>query len=401
MERDSLIQSQSSSFRCRGKIKLDDPLHCGYMLTFCESEFNKENLSFIIEVDRLRDNMLVEATHAWQEDRWRDIDADFGFRGNFLRDTNITAQKEGGSSDDFQIQRFLNCPQPTEPPTNLLWTKKVIDKKIFETDVKRIWDEFIVLNSPSQICLSATVIERTAFRIKNLHLYGPDVFTEAIEEHMVNTVEADTLPRFTNSEIFVKMTALLCTLYTTNSLVVPSPTNAVLEKSTAESLVNKVFQLFEIVSDGILYRCFLAYLKKFSAERSLLCLQMIALFKDRMSDENSSDEIRNQVEVYSWEIYRSFVTRKAPFEITLCERDRKEIMRNLAKPIICMFDSLRLRSYEILETHFESFSKTDQYLKLNLEMLKALHSTKTPSTQVLSKCNNPPNGIRKVGCFNF
>ena len=148
MERDSLILPQSSSFRCRGKIKLDDPLHCGYMLTFCESEFNKENLSFIIEVDRLRDNMLVEATHLLLEDRWRDIDADFGFRGNFLRDTNITGQKEDGSTDDFQIQRFLNCPEPTEPPENFLWTKKMLDRKIFENDVKRIWDEFIVLNSP-------------------------------------------------------------------------------------------------------------------------------------------------------------------------------------------------------------------------------------------------------------
>ena len=403
MERDSLTQSQSSTFRCRGKIKLDDPLHCGYMLTFCESEFNKENLSFIIEVDRLRDNMLIEATHLLQEDRWRDIDADFGFRGNFLRDTNITAQKADGSTDDFQIQRFHNCPIPPESTSNLLWTKKVIDSNFFETDVKRIWDEFIVLNSPSQVCLSATVVERTAFRMKNLHLYGPDVFTEAIEEHMVNTVEVDTLPRFTNSEIFVKMTSLLCTLYSTNSLVVPIPGNAVLEKSTAESLVNKVFQLFEIVSDGILYRSFLAHLKIISAERSLLCLQMIALFKDRMSDENSSAEIVNQIEVYSWEIYRSFVARKSAFEIILCERDRKEIMRNLAKPIISMFDSLRLRSYEILEKHFESFSKTEQYLKLNLEMLKALPSIKSPATssQILSKCNSPPNLLRKVGCFNF
>ena len=390
-----------TSFRSRDKIKLDNPLHCGYMLTFCETEFNKENLSFIIEVDRLRDNILIDETNAWTSSNWRDIDAQFGFRGNFLRDANVAGLRKKDSEALHTLhQQQLHSPPTTGLPSPI-WPSKTVDKRRVEGDVKRIWEEYIERNSPSQICLSSTVIERTAFRMKHLHIYGPDVFTEAVEEHMVNTVEADTLPRFSNSEIFLKMSSLLCTLYTAETLEVPSPPNSILQKSTIENLAYKLFQLFEILSDGILYHCFLRYLKEYSAERCLLCLQMISIFEDSITACDSSEESINLVEQYTWEIYRYFVTRNSAFEIILSERDRKEIMRNLAKPVTCMFTSLRQISYRMLETHFEVFSKTDQYCKLNLVMLKALQNAELNSTVGLDEKSKPSKTKRKVGCFNF
>jgi Regulator of G protein signaling domain len=391
---------RSSSFRTHTMVTMNNPLHCGYMLSFCENEYNTENLGFIIEVDRLRDNMLIDTvTRAWQLKEWRDIDADFGFHGNFLRDTNVTAQKRDGEPDNSHQERLQDSHLTESSAHEFCWPSQAVDRRNVETDVKKIWEQFVQPNSPSQICLSSPVVERTAFRMKYLHIYGPDVFSEAVEEHMVNTIEVDTLPRFSNSEIFAKMTSLLCTLCTSNTLEVPSPPNTILQKSTAENLANKVFQLIEILSDGVLYCCLLRYLKEFSSEKYLLCLQMIAIFEDEIAEDHVPNECVSLVEKYAWEIYRYFVTRNSVFEIILFERERKEIMRNLAKPVSLMFKSLRTRSYEMLEFHFESFSKTDQYMKLNLVMIKALQSRESNTRKVSKSIQNkiPP----KVGCFNF
>lgn len=390
----------SSSFRTHNTIKMSNPLHCGYMLSFCENEYNTENLDFIIEVDRLRDNMLIDTvSHAWQQKEWRDIDADFGFHGNFLRDTNVTAQKRDGEPIDSR-QEFLQDTHLTESSGyEIRWPSQAVDRQNVEIDVKKIWEQFVQPNSPSQICLSSPVVERTAFRMKYLHIYGPDVFSEAVEEHMVNTIEVDTLPRFSNSEIFAKMTSLLRTLCSSNTLEVPSPPDTILLKSTTENLANKLFQLIEILSDGVLYCCLLRYLKEFSSEKYLLCLQMIAIFEGEIAGDHVPDECVSLVEKYAWEIYRYFVTRNSVFEIVLFERERKEIMRNLAKPASEMFKSLKSRSYEMLEFYFESFTKTEQYLKLNLVMIKALQ-TRESNTRKVSKSIQkkiPP----KIGCFKF
>lgn len=382
---------------CHQKIKLDNPVHCGYMLTFCETEFNRENLSFIIAVDRLRDNILVDDTH-WRHNQWREIDADFGFRGNFFRDSNIAAYKKCGELDvsSSQQQQHLLYPESVgSGKDQKKWPSQIVDQIKIEDDVNRIWAEFIDANSPSQICLSSTVVERTAFRMKYLHIYGPDVFTEAIEEHLVNTVEADTLPRFSNSVIYQKMSTLLCALYAKEALEVPVPANDILRKSTFRSLQNKLFELFEILSDGILYSCLLQYLSGISSERSLLCLQMICVFEDEINQEDDSPEGVLLIEQYTWEIYRYFLTGSSEYEIQLGERDRKEIMRNLAKPVSGMFYSLRLVSFEMVEAHFELYTKTDRYLQLNVVMMDALDrlAQKSRSTAIIE--------THRGGCFNF
>lgn len=381
------------------KIKLDNPVHCGYMLTFCESEFNTENLSFIIEVDRLRDNMLIDSRN-WQDIGWREIDAEFGFRGNFLRDGTTPANKKSGDNDRLtsKAQQHMSFSESSKRDTGI-WPSKIVDKSQVEDCVKRIWEEYIEKNSPSQICLSSTVVERTAFRMKYFHIYGPDVFTEAVEEHMVNTVEADTLPRFSNSEICQKMSSLLCALYTSDSLHVPRPPNNILKKSTVANLQNKLFELLEILSDGMLYDCLLRYLKEISAERCLLCLQMICVFENEIEklQDDRSDEIALLVEQYTWSIYRYFLITNSDLEIPLSERDRKEIMRNLAKPVRGMFRSLRIASFEMLEAHFELYSKTEKYLHLNIVLIDAIELQSSLSSRNIK----PRSIIKKVGCFHF
>lgn len=50
----------------RGEIKIESfverPIHCGYLLLFCGSQFCSENLHFAMEVDRFRDIFSFDPT---------------------------------------------------------------------------------------------------------------------------------------------------------------------------------------------------------------------------------------------------------------------------------------------------------------------------------------------------
>ncbi len=38
---------------------IENPLHCGYLLSFCSHEYSSENVRYLIEVDKFRDLIRV------------------------------------------------------------------------------------------------------------------------------------------------------------------------------------------------------------------------------------------------------------------------------------------------------------------------------------------------------
>lgn len=404
----SAVASSSSSANRRpsteygNKVKFDNPVHCGYMLTFCEAEFSQENLSFIIEVDRLKDTMLVDTSHVWGK-KWQEIDKEFGFLGNFRRDGHSKRDPNNGIIPSKQdvISHHQVCPN--YEPDAVLWPSSVVNKVLIKNEVLRIWKEFVERNSPSEICLSPSVIERTAFRIKYLHLYGPDVFTEAVEEHVCVTLELDTVPRFSHSEIYAKMSSLLSTFQEDASVEVPIPCNNILAVSTIETLKNKKFELFEILSDGILYGEYLEYLGQTSNEKWLMCLQLISVFEEEINlvhdDKESIEGSIILVEQYAWETYRYFITKNSEFEITILEKDKKEIMRNLAKPVSLMFEILRDLCHEKLEMYFILFELTEKYQHLNDVMINALQRELVTEVSVVPIPREIE--VHTMGCLHF
>jgi len=384
-----------SSSEFKRLIKFDNPVHCGYMLTFCEAEFSEENLTFIIEVDRLKDKMLAEP-HVWKK-KWQEIDKDFGFLGNFRRDAHSKRDANSGISKRDSTSHNLVCP--IFPPKANLWPSLIVSKEYIEIEVLRIWKEFIERNSPSEICLSPPVIERTAFRMKYLHMYGPDVFTEAIEEHFCITLELDTVPRFSHSDVYTKMSTLLYTFQEDDLIEVPLPQNKVLATSSRESLKNKTFELIEVLSDGILYTEYLEYLELNSNEKWLLCIQLISLFEEEINlvhvDIGSAEDSALLVEQYSWEIHNFFIKKNSKFEIEFIEKDKKEIMRHLAKPTSQMFEILRDLCDEKLETYFILFQLTEKYQQLNTIMINALQK------DLVAKGLVVPTEVHMTGCLHF
>lgn len=54
---------------------INNPLKCGYLLAFCESEFSTENINFILEIDRFKDSLRVDKL-AWNHSLdYRSVDA--------------------------------------------------------------------------------------------------------------------------------------------------------------------------------------------------------------------------------------------------------------------------------------------------------------------------------------
>lgn len=393
-----LISTRSSIFE--EKITLSNPILCSYMLTWCEKEFNAENLGFMIEVDRLRDNILHKSNEVWTTKTYSSCDAEYGlFQQTYQKDL---LKKE--SLDDLDNINILH-----EKRQSVVWPS-ITDKNVVEKDMNRIWEEYIKRNSASEVCLSCEVIKRTAKRMEYFNIYGPEVFSEAIEEHIITTVEVDTLPRFSNSEIYIKMFSLL-SVDLNDYLEVPTPVNNILNESnesTKKILKDRRFKLDEIISDGILYSNYLKYLKGVKCEKYLLCVQLITIFEKEMNQDDEIEIDANLIENYSWEIYRNFIRKKANLEIGVCEKDRKEIMRNLARPTSTMFINLKIISYEYLEKNFEIFKQTDEYSNLNNILIGALHidinsniNTTVPSLDEADQIKPPIKIRKKFGCLFF
>ena len=56
---------------------IGNPICCGYLLKFCQSQFNSENLNFLLEVDEFRDTFGIDID-VWL-DTWKEVDERVNF----------------------------------------------------------------------------------------------------------------------------------------------------------------------------------------------------------------------------------------------------------------------------------------------------------------------------------
>lgn len=52
---------------------VESPIHCGYLLLFCGSQYCSENLHFAMEVDRYKDIFSFDSA-SFGKKSWREID---------------------------------------------------------------------------------------------------------------------------------------------------------------------------------------------------------------------------------------------------------------------------------------------------------------------------------------
>ena len=333
---------------------ISHPICCGYLLQFCQSEYNAESLSLILEVDDLRDTFAADQD-VWKYD-WKDLDKQV-----------ILFEKQNGLRD---IEKPIDFGDIENVPGKMLkegtWASHT-DKCTAMGRVESILQKYLSPDSSTQVCISEITIKRTMKRIELLHLYGPEVFEEACLEP-IKTMRKDILPRFLNSEIANRMVANVASCEPkpppASDLKVPPPDSHLLTTSSLESFrVDRNFLLEEILNCLQLYNEFFFFLKKSQTSENLICVRMIVIFEELMKNLDLKG-----AGIQAWKIYQYFVAPGSAYEVSIHHVYRKQIMLGMADPKQGMFQNLRRSANEILKVSFDSFTLTEQYRHLGLLM---------------------------------
>jgi Regulator of G protein signaling domain len=355
---------------------INDPIQCGYFLAFCEQEHSLENLLFVMEVDRCRDDMKVDKK-CWLT-KWKEIDSTVFT--NFV--TNET----------FDIDPVTSKKS--------VWPSKIVQRRQIERNMKEIWDTYLSDSAPRQICISHNMRSRTKTRMDLVHLYGPSVFNEALYDPLA-TLRNDTLPRFKSSALFQAMSKRMdycLKLPRPELLVLPPPrmSSSPFRGIPLESLPDtRQFDLKETLDDPFLMKEFLNYSREIFACENLQCIRKIMQFEDLMVTPlhpYDGNGVTEEAETCAWEIYVFFVATGSPFEITLSVRQRKDVMISLAKPSSYMFKVLYETTMGHLVSNFNSYKFTDRYVNSCKRLKDDIRSRRYSSSQnasrkrLMSKC---------------
>ena len=332
---------------------LSHPISCGYLLVFSEAEHNAENLNFIMEVDRFKDQYSDPS--CWSRD-WITID-------NELR---------------------LQNGKDNQTPSEARWTSRVVNREAMLADIKEVWEAYLSDDSPNQICLSTEILRRTKNRIDNLHLYGTEVFGEALLDP-IKTINRDILPRFMKSETYRVLNSHLASadpLPLASTLNVPPPNSTYIEDESFMDLIDThVFTLDDLMNDKYLYDEFLGYLRRQYSSENLLCVRMINLFEDLIANRDLTN-----ANIQAWEIYKYFVAPGSAFEVSCSFRVRKEVMLSLSKSSSGDFDKVKRSAVLMLNANFESFQATPEYAGLRT-LLKVKKQGESKSASMFGDLN--------------
>mmetsp|Transcript_27848 Transcript_27848/g.28100 ORF Transcript_27848/g.28100 Transcript_27848/m.28100 type:complete len:361 (+) Transcript_27848:54-1136(+) len=313
---------------------IESPLRCGFLLAFCRSQYNVENLSFLIAVMRFKDMLAIDKS-VWSKG-WREIDAE-------VKD------------------RVLNFDDGSPEKA---WPSSKINRKAVVESMQQIVDDFISRSAPNEICISRQIADNTLERVQMIDLYGPEVFTEATYDPL-KTIRKDILPRFRVSHLYNEMIMRINSinpLPTASELKVPPPEKRIIDEETniKNFFPERQFELYEFMECEILYSELLMFLQKSVSSENLLCLRMISIFEDKFLDGDTQG-----AEDDAWTIYRFFIAAGAAYEISLKYVHRKILMQSMALPTVDMFEEVKRSSHSSLKRDFESFKDTPKYIGLS------------------------------------
>jgi hypothetical protein len=466
---------------------LDNPISCGYLYTFCESEYNSESIRFIIIVDEFKD-VLKRDFGCWKLN-WKEVDRSLKISGH---------QMESGAQGETP------AAAATAAGTGADWPSQ----KVFETEARNkaneIFSEFICHTASSQICLATEIFSRTLYRIRYLHLYGPSTFDEALLDPF-RTLKRDILPRFKNSPLYEEMLSrekyLMSDVQVTQLRVPELPTLSAayhpyyaktlrMSKKERENqtqshregarrtgvlglkmLIGKKdsvnlstattsatatataaptghrFELHDFLTYTELFEFLRDYMKKLFCVENLWCYRMIELYERQASlaaavssknistaittlapppprppslaaassgfqstsmfgpaafgsprdstsegkvsrigkGPNTAAHIAKKLKNMAWEIYRYFVAEHSLFEVSLLHSHRKRIMIQMAAPHATIFDPIKQSVLQSINTIFQKFVLTEEYLLLSQTLksnllLAALLNTSSTET---------------------
>lgn len=378
-----------------------EPLSSGFLSKYCDNHFCSENIKFITEIDRFQDQFLRDKV-SWTRGSWRTIDVEIDIRNAAFSDSN------------FDIDRDFIAPLkegrliPAE-----LWPSKILSREAIVESIIKIWDTFLAKDAKYWICIPSSALMNTMRRIKLLHIYGKEVFMEALKDP-IKTIEKDIYPRFLVSDEYKLMMSCL------KNFAEPSPAASNLKLSKPAFIILQRYQLIEIeknlikftlqdlIDDQILYGEFLKYLEKIVSSENLLCLRAIRIFKESFLSTIPTE--KSKAFDNAWIVYRYFIASGSPFEISISHRKKKEVMRRLADPHLHIFDSIEQSAFSALKTHYSSYVMTKEFNELYRIIVHKRNSITAPAPPIMSAGSRasslklPPtkdNSEVKAGCFSM
>jgi hypothetical protein len=328
-----------------------NPIKCGFLLAFCESEFSAENMHFVVEIDRFRDYYLTTDRSAWNTDlKWRMIDSMIGINES----TNVSEE---------EMRRILADEELVVGDETAWPSKKILFNNSVE-HIQKIWNNYLAPSAPHQICMPYRVLLNTRKRLENFHLYGGFVFEETLIDPF-KTLKRDSIPRYIASDYYRNMQKRLDLVFPLPdahnlSLALPSRCLSAswpVEDITIASLA--AITLPDMLHDRVLYAHFLVYCKKLFSEENLYCARAISIFKCHYKGHTKCPPAAEDM---AWTIFRYFVAPKSVYEVSLSHRRKKEFMQLLANPEINMFQKVEKSVFNVLRGQWMNYVKTPEFL---------------------------------------
>jgi hypothetical protein len=353
--RDFAMDGSVSIDKLNAEYLLRNPICCGYLLKFCKTEHNDENIQFVLAVDSFRDSLSID-NKLWGKPM-KELDSMY---------ISPSTAEDTGAAD------------PEWPSTNIM-------RESVEQDIIKMRETFIADDAPKQICLPSLILDKTTVRMRHFAAYGPRVFDEAVLDP-VKTMSRDILPRFLNSPICAKMLRMLGGAFPLPSgadLVVDPPDNQKLFAEDVGRLTReRRYTLEDVFAFRSLYNRFLRFLQDKVSSENLLCVRLIHQFRETLEfrDVEGAEKI-------AWKIFLFFVAANSAFEVSLSYVEQKKLMRKLCEPSLEMFDPLEKSAKSVLHQYFEEFKKTESYSSIAI-ILRDERSQRGASTS-------------RFGCIGF
>jgi hypothetical protein len=335
---------------------IHEPIHSGYLLAFSESQHCSENVKFCIEVDRLRDFFALDRKIWTHGKSWKRLDAENG-----IPSTDLSS----GAQIYEEFRRDVISGISGAVISSATWPSRKSPRDTIECAVRFIWENYLDVDAPEQICISSPVLVNTILRIRLIHVYGSLAFDEALMEPL-KTLRRDIQPRFNSSPYFARLRARLKSIEVLPSaaeLIIPPPFPTILERYSEEEINSGsvLFTLDDLLHDECLYREFFVYMSAQVSTENLLCYRAIEIYKDFFDDNELN---KTDIEDWAWTIYRFFVAANSSYEISVSYKKRKEIMSRLVSPGELLFERVQASAKSALKQHFEQYQLTAAYAAL-------------------------------------
>lgn len=335
---------------------LANPIQSGFLLQFSQSEYNAENIIYILEIDKFKD--LCDSK-AWDNNvSFKVVDSNIdNFYNTVLKENDLVF---GGGK---------------------LWPCNKITFASFKQYAQKIWDTYLAKSATNQICMSSRVLSNTIHRLKYLDLYGTRVFDETLIDPM-KTLDTDVRPRFLTSPHYSVMTIRLEAMYPLpkkETLHIKLPTKSsclywIKDKVNKENLRN--MPMLELFQDKVIYEQFVNYSKKNYSEGNVYLARAISIFKNiyavaDLTVSTVGNKLPPEADEQAWFIFRYFIAQGAPFEFSfLTARRRKDIMLKLAHPEPNMFLDLEKSVFRLVRDQYVNYSFTPDFEILMAEIIK-------------------------------